>query len=486
MLRYQTRYIKYNDVAQGFLVLLLFAQLFFFNGIYLFIGALVFGFVLYNLQLPYKPSVFTIIFLYHFLQVSAGVWLSNYLGVDINFRSANLGTATIVSYIGLVILFLPIIYYQKKIPPVNKAELVRLASNISIRKVFIAYIILYFVTNSLSAVAFRIEWLTQIILALVNLKWVIFLFFGFVSVLKREMQKIFILAIALEFISGFFSFFSDFKMVIFFVTFVLLTFVTEVKFKNLFVAILGVLLAAYLGIFWTSIKGEYRKFLNQGTRTQKVQVTQEEALNKLVDLVQQGREDSENDPAAGFLDRLQYTFHLAKTMDNVPATIPFQQGSNWGESIAFVFTPRVLNPEKPRFEATVKTRKYTGLAYAGAKQGASFSLGYFADSYIDFGLVGMFFPIVLIGFAFGSIYFYFIKNASKNYLLNICVVGALFMEFTAFEADGTRLLGRIYIYTLTFYLLKIFFFPWFLRQVSIPVVHVNEKDTVNKVNVTAD
>ena len=141
-----------------------------------------FGFVLYNLQLPYKPSVFTLIFIYHFLQVSAGVWLSNYLGVDINFRSPNIGTATIVSYIGLVIMFLPIIYYQKKIPPVNKAELVRLASNISIRKVFIAYIILYFVTNSLSAVAFRIDWLTQIILALVNLKWVIFLFFGYLFI----------------------------------------------------------------------------------------------------------------------------------------------------------------------------------------------------------------------------------------------------------------------------------------------------------------
>lgn len=463
----RSQYIRYDDVAQGFLVLLLFAQLFFYNGIYLFIGAFVLGFVLYYLQQPYKPSVFSLIFVYHFIQISAGVWLSNYLGVDINFRSPSTGTATIASYVGVVLLFLPVIYYQNKIPLFNRDDLKRYALKLSIRRVFVAYLISYFVANSISAAAFRIDWLTQIALALVNLKWVIFLLFGFLVILKGEMKKIFFLAIGLEFISGFFSYFSDFKMVIFFTVFLFLTFIKEVKFKTLFIAIIGILFAAYLGVFWTSIKGEYRKFLNQGSRTQTVQVTQEEAMNKLIDLVQQGREESQDNPAANFLDRLQYTYHLAKTMDNVPAIIPFQQGSNWGETILFVFTPRVLNPEKPKFEATVKTRKYTGLAYAGQRQGASFSLGYFADGYIDFGLVGMFFPILLIGFVYGMLYFYFVKNTSNNILVNYAVVGALFMEFTAFEVDSTRLLGRLYIYALTFYLLKVFFFPWFLEQISI-------------------
>lgn len=138
------------------------------------------------------------------------------------------------------------------------------------------------------------------------------------------------------------------------------------------------------------------------------------------------------------------------------------------DNIEFVTTPRILNPNKPSLDATEKTKKYTGIAYAGRQFGASFSLGYFAECYIDFGLWGMMFPLALIGLMYGLTYWYFMKNSSTNLIFNYSVVGAFFLEFYAFEMDGTVLLGRFLATLVTFFFLVKFFFPWVIKYITIP------------------
>ncbi len=450
----------------GFIIILLCAQFFLNNGIYLFLGSLCFCFLGFYLQKPYRPAVFTILFVYHFVQISAGVWLSNYLGKDVNFRSPNQGVAILASYVGLIAMMLPIIYYNNKIPSFSFVELRNHAQRLSTRKTFIAYLTAFFAMNALGAMAFLFAGLTQLIFSLVKIKWLLLLLFGYQVIIKKEMQKHFIICCGMEFVFGLFSYFSDFKTIILFIMCLLLTFVTAVRGRHLIIIFFFGYLMVLLGLMWTSIKGEYREFLNQGSRTQTKQVSQEEAINKLIDLAQQGTENEQGDPAVALLDRLQYTFHLAKTMDNVPSNIKHQQGANWGESLEFALTPRVLNPDKPKFEATVKTRKYTGLAYAGQKQGASFSLGYFADGYIDFGLVGMMIPLILLGVLYGSIYYFFLRKSSQNILFNFAVVSAIFMEFIPLEMDSTFLIGRLFATVVMFYLLKLFLFPWLIDYLS--------------------
>ena len=467
--------IRFDDSSQNLLILLLFLQLLLDNGIYLFFGSFVLGAILINLQRSYKPAVFTLIFLYHFLQISAGVWLSNYLDYDINFRSPNTGQAIMLSYIGLVFLMVPVIYFNNKIPDFSLEHLKRQAEKLDTKKVFIVYIIAFFVTNIISAIAFRYAGFTQIILSLVKVKWFLFVLFGLSVMLKKSMLKIFIICCIAEFLSGFFSYFSEFKDVIFFTACVMIMLIHSVKFRHLVMVMAGIALVFYLGVFWTTIKGQYRQFLNQGSKTQTVQVSEEEAMNKLIDLIQTGSGEYSADPVAQLLDRLQYTFHMAKTMDNVPSVLPFEYGANWGHSISYSLTPRAFNPDKPIFEATVKTRKYTGLAYAGHRQGASFSLGYFADCYIDFGMLGMFLPLLLIGVFYGSTYFYFIRKSSPNILFNYAVVCAIFMEFVAYEVDSTKLVGRLFATLLTFFLLRFFVFPWLHRYLSATPV----KDPLN-------
>ena len=218
-----------------------------------------------------------------------------------------------------------------------------------------------------------------------------------------------------------------------------------------------------MGIGWTAIKGEYRAFLNQGSKTQSVQVSQEAAFDKLVELSEQQRDTS---ASISFFERLQYTWHLAKAMDHVPAVVPYQNGDNWLSSISFALTPRYFNPNKPKYEASSKATKYTGIQYLGAKSGVSFSLGYFADGYVDFGYFGMFFPLLLLGTVYGLAYFYFLKNSSKNLIFNYAVVGALFMEFNAMEMDSTYLTGRLFADLLTFFMLRLFFFPWLVKYLE--------------------
>jgi hypothetical protein len=459
--------ILFDEESKAIFFIILFSQLFFQNGFYLFVSVLTIFTIFYFLQQPLKPGVFTLIAANHFLQIIAVIWEANSLGKDINFRSPFMSEAVVASLIGLLVMFIPIIYFQNKLPSLSLTKLKSEAEKFSIDKTFNCYLVSFFVTNFLSSIAFAFGGYTQIILSLVKIKWLFFLLFGYQSLLKNEKRKLFYFFVLFEFITGFYSFFSEFKTVIYFV-FVLLLGLLEVI--NLKKVIYGGIFAALLGLFalfWTGIKGQYRSFLNEGSKQQVASVSQDEALKKLYDLSTNVDEQALNSSTYQFLDRLQYVYNFAITIGRVPSIIPFQEGQNWLDNIEFVTTPRILNPGKATLDPTEKAKKYTGIAYSGARVGASFSLGYFAECYIDFGIMGMMIPLALIGFIYGITYWYLMKNASGNYIFNYSVVGAFFLEFFAFEMDGTILIGRFLATLLTFFLLIKFFFPWVINYISI-------------------
>ena len=470
--------IYFDDATRGFLLLLLISQLFFTNGFLLFVGMIIFFLLVNVLQQPYKPSVFTVMLFYHFLQISAGIWESNYLGKDINYRSPSTEHAIIASYVGLFFLFLPIAYFQNKIPALSLAKLKQYADRISIEKTFRVYIIGFFVINALTGVAFFIPSISQIIISLGNIKWFLFLLFGLQSILKNRKRKEFYIICFVEFSLGFYSFFSDFKTILFFIFFILLCILTVVRFNKMMIFAISVAVMFFGGVFWTSVKGEYRSFLNKGSKTQSVQVEKGEALNKLLELSEKQNNNSFSDAIESFLDRLQYTYHLAKTMDRVPAVIPHQKGSNWSNTIVFVLTPRIIDPNKGTYDASVKASKYSGIQYSGVKRGVSVSLGYFADGYIDFGYVGMFLPLLILGFIYGSTYYYFIRKSSDNFIFNYAVVGALYMELFSFESDNIFVMGRLYVNLLVFLILRRFFFPKLMAYISMPKKTIEKTETV--------
>lgn len=459
--------IKIDEISSFFLISICLILLLFENGIYLCLPVVTVYLLLYMLQQPYKPGVFSLVVFQHFLQISAAVWLCNYLDKDIDYNTASRSTATIASCVGLCFLMAPIIYFQNKIPAQSRVSLIQSVQKFSTQKVLYLYVISFFISAFLGSIAFLFGGVTQIIISIVKAKWILFMLFGYLSLLKNEYKRTFVLLVFLEFLNGFLGFFSDFKTVMFFLIILIFSLIEKLDFKQVVIVLIISIGLGFFALAWTGIKGDYRSFLNGGESAQLVKAERGAALNKLVDLSSGLNDEKLNSSVFDFLDRLQYTYHFAKTIDRIPEILPFEHGSNWLTSLEFTTTPRFLNPDKPNFDATEKTKKYTGIKYAGRQEGASFSLGYFPDCYIDFGLYGMMILLLAIGFIYMSIYSYLLKNSSNNVVFNYSVVAAFFQEFNALEMDNTYLLGRLFSSILTFYLLIKFVFPWVIQYITI-------------------
>lgn len=299
--------IIFDQESKVIFFIILCFQLILGNGYYLFISVLTIYLIFYYLQQPLKPGVFTVIALNHFLQIIAAIWQANSVGKDINFRSPDMSGATIASLIGLVVMFLPIIYFQNKLPVLSRQRLKKEADKLSTGNTLNCYLVAFFITSFLSTIAFMFGGFTQVIFSLVKIKWLFFLLFGYQSLLKNEKRNIFYFFVVFEFISGFYSFFSEFKTVIYFLVVLLLGLLEVINIKKL---IYGGIIAACLGVFalmWTGIKGEYRSYLNEGSKQQVAAVSKEDALNKLYDLSSGVDEKSLNSSEYMMLDRLQYT-----------------------------------------------------------------------------------------------------------------------------------------------------------------------------------
>ena len=452
-------YIQLDSLSKFILFTIVLSTLMFANGFYLFACLATVIILFFQLQKPYCTGVFSVIMIQHLLQIFVTVIQANYLNKNINYRSSESGTAIIFSLIGLVFLFVPVIYYQNKLPKISFAIIQKNAEALSTEKCMYVYIFTFFVASSLSAMAFMYTGLTQIIFSLIKIKWLFFILFGFLSILKNEKRKLFYLFIGLEFMLGFFSYFSDFKTVIYYCAILLATFLITIDFKQMLYTSLGISIMIAFALTWTNVKTEYRAFLNGGTSQQTVSVSRDDAMEKLYDLSTKVDGSSTETSTNAFLDRLQYTYHFAKAIERVPAIIPYQNGQNLLEVLEFTTTPRFLNPDKPILDNSVKASKFTGIQYLGAKKGVSFSLGYFAELYVDFGFLGMMIPLFFIGIFYGKLYFYFIKKGSPNILFNYAIVGSFFMEFYAFEMDATYFIGRLFASTLTYLLLVWLVFP---------------------------
>ncbi len=436
-------------------IISLFTIAFMDNSLYILAG---YATLILILQLTWRqniPNVFVFIMIYHWLQVVSYIFYVNESwNGDLNQQTESSGKAYIVSLAGLIIMsfiFNRIAYKQFSITTKRFEQELAL---INPQRVMLLYLVLYFISNILGSIAFSVSALTQVFINIALIKWAGFTLLGFIAVKNKSYRKFFIIAFALEFVSGFFSFFSSFKDVIFYTIIVALTFVKQVESRIAFRSLLvGAVLFSF-ALVWTIVKGDYREFLNNGTGEQVVVVSQDEAFTKLGDLVTSLNEAAINNGTEQLLYRLQYVFNLSKSMDMVPATIPYQNGAVWKSTITYISVPRFLNPGKTAYNASERATKYTGIMYAGTEQGTSFSLGYFADCYVDFGVPGMFLALAMIAWLWSRAYRFFLKTSSENLVFNYAVVAAFFVQFCYYESDGTFLLGRFFSTFVVFLLLK--------------------------------
>ena len=205
----------------------------------------------------------------------------------------------------------------------------------------------------------------------------------------------------------------------------------------------------YSIFIWQSVKGDYRKFLNAGQQSQSIVVSQEDALKKLQELSENSNKLNKDDVLYQTVDRISYIEFFSQATENVPRKIPYENGKLWLNNIIHIFTPRILFPEKGVIDDSKMVNKYATRRVATAKQGTSFSLGFMAESYIDFGPYLMFIPIFFVGWLLGFIYKTIILQ-SINYLWGFTLTASLWINVNCSETAGTKILGWILMYYIAF------------------------------------
>ncbi len=220
--------------------------------------------------------------------------------------------------------------------------------------------------------------------------------------LDRSGGAAFSAVIAIELIVGFSGFFSGFKQIFFVITIALLT-LAPIRWKQVW-PLLGAAAASMLvlGTVWTAIKVDYRSALNQGTGTQEVMISLDERLDTLQNLLANTSGSNLQSSSVHLAARMAYTDFLAIVLNRVPEVQPHAEGAIWGEAVQNVLVPRFLYPDKPVMQSTSElTMRYTGLRLASTAEGTSISMGYAADTYVDFGFFGAALVFLLMGVGYG-------------------------------------------------------------------------------------
>jgi len=269
---------------------------------------------------------------------------------------------------------------------------------------------------------------------------VIFLI-GWTALRDKRFRLLALLVVLIEVILGFAGYFGAFKTILFLAIVLIVGSGIGLR-RVLRPSLLGILLAAGLmSAFWQAVKDDYRVFLSDGERGQVVRAP---LVSRFIFLLQSGAELRGADLTYGFesgLDRIGYLEFLARTIQTVPARVPYQNGRLWLEALTHVVTPRFLFPEKAAINDSERTREFTGRWVAGADDGTSISIGYVGESYIDFGPLVMFIPIALLGFFWGWAY-RTLATRTRHKLLGIAISTNLILGGAIyFEWSNIKLLG---------------------------------------------
>jgi hypothetical protein len=321
-------------------------------------------------------------------------------------------------------------------------ELRALSTELSPPRVLTAYFVCLVLPWFAASVAQALPGLRQALLSLTLFRWILafIVFWGATGDprFKRESTIVLIVELAL----GFGGFFSSFKTIIFLAVIVVLGSRIRVT-RFVRPATLLLALCVLLTTYWQAIKVDYRAFLNQGARDQSIQVAPSE---RAVYLVHRTLDLTFNEMYGGLesgIERLGYLHFFGLSIQQVPAFTPHQGGRLWREAIDHVLMPRLFFPDKAAISDSARTREFSGVRVAGEGEGTEISLGYAADSYIDFGPTLMFAPIFLIGLGLGWSYRWLATRVTNRLMGLAAGTTLILVHGINFGASNIKLLGGV-------------------------------------------
>ena len=284
----------------------------------------------------------------------------------------------------------------------------------------------------------------QILLALSGIRWATFFVLTYACFSRKKFWWPWLLIFAGEYLLSLGGFFSEFRTILFFAIFgVVAALAGRFTLRKSLPLLMLTLILAVSALVWTSVKGEYRSYVNQSSGLQVVEVDRTAQLSKLRDLVD--ALDANALPAAleALAARLAYVDFFSRVMVVVPARTEHTDGEIWGDALLRIATPRLLFPEKTSVDDSRRTNQFTGLNLAGGESGTSISLGYVAESYIDFGMEFMFMPLLAFGYCIGRLYRWLHEDHRCEGLLGMGLASSSLIPIAAFEASITKSLPAL-------------------------------------------
>jgi hypothetical protein len=223
-----------------------------------------------------------------------------------------------------------------------------------------------------------------------------------------------------------------------------------------------------LAVGWTGIKTEYREFLNKGTRQQVVLVPVDERVAKLATLVGELTPQKLDASIQRLMERLTYVYYFGLAMQVVPDYVAHERGLLWREAVQSALVPRLLNPGKRVIDDSERTSRYTGTRVAGAKEGTSISMGYMAESYIDFGAGLMMLPLLVWGLFVGWVYRTLIRSTRYPLFGYGCAAVLVGLGAAVLEQSNLKMVASIVLGFLALYLIQKFAGGGLLRLLATP------------------
>jgi hypothetical protein len=426
---------------------------------FLTISALVIPFIL--MKLVWRKGDSPILFIAVFIQwiaISVKVFYANYIGedfIEVHSYPQEIITSFYLCLIGLVSLSFGINLALRNHSIQEKNNFQLRKGDYNYTRLTQVYMICSIVYPILFALSFTLGGLQQPLSKLLEFKWAIFFIFMLYS-FQTGQYKIFSLIACYEIILSFTGYFSGFKDY-FFALFIglIIVFGKKIKPKHIFPMLMIITVGIYCLMIWQYVKPEYRNFLSAGVEAQVSVRSTEESLNKLLELVSEAGPDAISDGFENTVNRLSYIDFLSASITQVPANIPHTNGELWSGAFSRILQPRLLFPDKKVIDDSEKASLYTGTEFYGASRGVSVSLGYFAESYVDFGMFGMHIILFIFGFIIGSIYKY-VLHSSSDIIIGTALVFPMFFVIYNFETALDKIVGALFMYFVIYLLVRRF------------------------------
>lgn len=294
--------------------------------------------------------------------------------------------------------------------------------------------------------------LSQPLLALADMKWGTFLIFSIATFVRPDSSRaLWFVVFAVEFILSLGGFFSSFKFVFLYTLIALGTVNFKLTAARVLSGVFGAVMMLIAALYWTAIKPDYRSFVSGDTASQEVVVSRVEAIQKIVELASEVKSEDLVLAADQLSKRLAEIDVFSAVVENVPDIIPHEWGTLWADAISRPFMPRLFFPNKPIIDESELTNKYSGLGIAGREEGTQVSMGYIADSYIDFGEYGMMGIIFAFGYFLGRVYGWLVNHRFAYGLLGFAMASATLMQTAQIGASSAKLVGGIVVCILVYW-----------------------------------